>query len=244
MTNIITCYEDDSYSYITYGYIILIIMKDNNYVNATRICNHKHKRFEDWLKLKESKRLICEVARVNKKWKSIKSDKLIIEVNNKGNKKYKYDISGNYVHQDLLYNITNWISPSYAVVINKLINCYMYNDYEIRIKDLEDDIIEIVKSIDIITNDYYKEITDIVAIINEFVKKQVTILSCSSEQPVKKYDDGLKYLKHEIEEIKSIINYIYNTLKIISAAIAPFKQPNNICTYNIEEDIDRGIFFI
>ncbi|UOX38658.1 KilA N domain protein [Finch poxvirus] len=106
---------DDTYCYIYYGKLKVIVMKDCGYFNATKICSHFNKEFHNWQRSEYSKYLTDVVNTVicpNKCLINIPSDE---DGNNK-------DISGTYVHPLLFPHILSWLSFGYAMQMSKVIN--------------------------------------------------------------------------------------------------------------------------
>ncbi|ARF02759.1 SWPV1-184 [Shearwaterpox virus] len=158
--NIITCHSYKNFDLVKYNGISLVIMKSNNYINATKLCESQQKNFKTWKRLSTSKFLIKDVKELNK---NLKVSNVIIEVKDNNS-----DITGFYVHQDLIYSIAHWISPIFAIKVNKVINFYLYNNYEIIIKEMQNDITSITNIANDLVNDYYKTITEIIEILNKF----------------------------------------------------------------------------
>ncbi|UOX38655.1 KilA N domain protein [Finch poxvirus] len=164
------CYSYKDFNFVTYNEVSLIIMKSNNYINATKLCESQKKNFRNWKKLSTSKFLIKDIKNINNQLKMPNKD-MIIEVKEGVNSK----IQGFYVHQDLIYPIAYWISPIFAVKVNKIINYYLYNDYEIMISDFRDlyketqiyisTIMDIINSL---ASEYYETLTEVIERLNKF----------------------------------------------------------------------------
>lgn len=81
----------------------VILLKENNYINATKFCRKNGKDFYDWQRLNNTKDIIFEVENIINK-------PSIIKITTKDN------ISrGSYVHPYLLTHIGGWISPKFQV---------------------------------------------------------------------------------------------------------------------------------
>ena len=63
LSEIIFEHIDDKYVYGKYGEFQVIIMKENKYINATKLCGEHNKRFDHWLENKNNKNLIDEVEK-------------------------------------------------------------------------------------------------------------------------------------------------------------------------------------
>ncbi|QRM16196.1 n1r/p28-like protein [Albatrosspox virus] len=61
--------------------------------------------------------------------------RVIINISNEGTSDKKYEVSGSYVHQDLIPHIASWISPLFAIKASKIINCYVSGKYEFKLKE-------------------------------------------------------------------------------------------------------------
>ncbi|UOX38656.1 KilA N domain protein [Finch poxvirus] len=137
---------DERFCYIKYDTFELIMMKDNNYINATKLCKLGGKNLKHWLENKQSKDLIKELEDINSVCKPFPAGRnssqleIIITVSDEGKNDKKYEVAGSYVHQDPLPHIASWISPSFAIKVYKIVNCYMLEQYVFKIKEKEEEI--------------------------------------------------------------------------------------------------------
>ncbi|QRM15506.1 N1R/p28-like protein [Mudlarkpox virus] len=69
-TDLITREIDERFCYIQYDKFELIMMKENNYVNATKMCKFENKRFRNWIRLDGSKELIRKIEEIDGIWKT------------------------------------------------------------------------------------------------------------------------------------------------------------------------------
>lgn len=99
--NIIFKDIDDIYAYGKLGKFNVMIIKNNGYINATKLCKDGKKEFFNWYKNKDSKELIDEL-----KSSLHKRRELLIFKNMKG----KYITRGTYVHPELIIHIASWCS--------------------------------------------------------------------------------------------------------------------------------------
>lgn len=98
---------NDEYSYVKYGSYKLLVMNQNQYINATKMCREWDKEFRHWKENNMSKELIKELAL------SIKTkEKNLILIPNVDNK-----IRGSYVHPLLITHIACWCGPNFAIKI-------------------------------------------------------------------------------------------------------------------------------
>lgn len=84
----------------------VLIMKENGYINATRLCKDGHKTFQFWLQKQESKDLVAALS------KHLGISKLIVSTRDQ-------EYRGVYVHPSLIVNIINWVSADYAFRLAK-----------------------------------------------------------------------------------------------------------------------------
>jgi translation initiation factor 2 alpha subunit (eIF-2alpha) len=110
LSHIIFIDIDEEYGYGTYAGFKIIIMKENNYFNSSKLCKDYNKDYNNWLK--NNRELINKVG-------------ISIEINTK---KYDGMINGIYLHDLLLPNILSWISTEFEIKINKIVNNFIIND--------------------------------------------------------------------------------------------------------------------
>ena len=96
---------NDDYYWGNYFDLKVIIMKENGYINATRLYKDNNKRFDNWLRRESSKQLLNEIS----KKENISKDLILIK-----NMKGANDTRGTYVHTGLMFSIVSWISPKHA----------------------------------------------------------------------------------------------------------------------------------
>ncbi|BCS83770.1 hypothetical protein QLL95_gp0353 [Cotonvirus japonicus] len=114
--NIIIKDIDDNFAEGKLGDFNVIIMKENAYVNATKLCDKSgSKDFYHWKETKKAKELIQEL-----KSSLGKTGEPVILKNMKGN----YVTRGTYVHPKLIINIAAWCSAAYALKISDIVIHY------------------------------------------------------------------------------------------------------------------------
>jgi len=147
LNQIIFEHIDDKYAYGKYAEFTVIMMKENRYINATKLCSQYGKEFKGWIKTYHAKQLISYINE-NINNKSI----IIITGGNKNNQ----IICGSYVHELLMDSIINYINKSRnknpeLIVVNNL-NLQLKGECEVetpygRIDILtENEIIEVKKA--------------------------------------------------------------------------------------------------
>ncbi|QRY18968.1 ORF-98 [Teiidae poxvirus 1] len=126
--NPITLYEDKEYIHIFEHSTILIVMKENNYINATKLCDSRGKKFKDWKYSKDARELLSKFRF------TYPGKDLIIYVTKSECSNPKYDSSGFYLHQDLIFAVAYWIAPLMAVNVNKILNYRIHSSISKEIK--------------------------------------------------------------------------------------------------------------
>ncbi|AAR83571.1 transcriptional regulator [Canarypox virus] len=125
------------------------MMKENGFVNATKLCKLGGRNLKHWLENKQSKELVKELETIDKVWKvkspGRNSGRVILEVGTISKGKHQYEVAGSYVHPDLIPHIASWISPLFAVKVSKIINCYVSGKYEFKLKERENKIDELME---------------------------------------------------------------------------------------------------
>lgn len=122
---------DSNICIIDYGGFRVLAYKNNpyrNYINATKLCVDDNKEFKSWLRNKQSIELInllnSEVGE--------NSPQPIYQILDGPN-----NLRGTYVHPDLLPSILSWISPQFAIKVNRIINLYYAHEKDKEIFDLK-----------------------------------------------------------------------------------------------------------
>ncbi|UOX38632.1 KilA N domain protein [Finch poxvirus] len=199
-TDLVTREIDDRFCYIKYDIFELIMMKENNYVNATKLCILGNKRFRDWLRLEGSKDLIKEIENVNNVWKinparaDLRGLEMIIMIESEGKNGKKYEVSGSYVHPDLIPHIASWVSPLFAVKVSKIINCYVSGKYEFKLKEKENKIDELMELLYEFNGKYDRDIAEAKERYRE-QRKQAKELKEHNKRMEEKYDRDTRELK-------------------------------------------------
>lgn len=143
LSKIIFEHINDKYAYGKYDEFKVIIMKENRYINATKLCNETGKSFKHWLENANSKNLIEEVEKTFTAGYPAVNKKSTIMV--QGGKGTNGLINGTYVHELLIPHIASWISPSFAIKVSKIVNSFIVKEYQDSIKEKDDKISELEK---------------------------------------------------------------------------------------------------
>src|SRR5438477_485353 len=128
----------DNYWYGAYDQFRVVMMKDNGYINVTKMCVDGGKRFHDWCRLKATQELI-------KAYKNL----IVVEFSSAGipveeNSQYKFIqtrnkspvdqlISGTYIHPDLAAAVAGWVSPVFHIKMLRVMKGYIATQYNMQL---------------------------------------------------------------------------------------------------------------
>ena len=114
----LVAFEDinDKYAWAYYGQFKLIMMKENGYVNATKMCDDSNKKIFHWKENKRSKNLINYLKQSN--YIGIPIDPIVTITT------CENDLRGTYVHTDLVLDIASWISEEFYFKTSKIVTEY------------------------------------------------------------------------------------------------------------------------
>jgi hypothetical protein len=113
---------------LTLNDVVIVSRTEDNYINATHLCQAGGKQFNDWYRLNTTKELIT-VLEVKTGIPVLE----LIEVNKGGNH------LGSWVHPDLAIQLAQWISPIFAIQVSSWIRTLFTNgNVSIDVKILED----------------------------------------------------------------------------------------------------------
>jgi hypothetical protein len=102
LNEIIFEHIDDKYAYGKYSDFKVIIMKDNRYINATKLCKKYNKELKNWLRNDISKELINVDKEISAAHIRAAENKAFITINGANNNEKNKIISGTYVHELLI----------------------------------------------------------------------------------------------------------------------------------------------
>jgi len=116
------CYEQikDTFWYGIYGDFKLVIDKSTGCFNATKLCNNTGKEFKQWMRMKHTQELIAYTKSCRGNSPGNFYEPKGLSNNNECDKQ----ITGQYVCEDLLLSLANWISPEFYCKCNKIIINY------------------------------------------------------------------------------------------------------------------------
>jgi hypothetical protein len=132
-------YINDKYSWGNYGEFKVLMMRENGYINVTKLCTDGGKEFFKWKENKSSELFLEEVSSILR----IQRTDLLITV--KGGDKKLQVVTGTYAHPDLVPHIASWVSPSFAVKVSRIVNEYLVREEKVRCARLEAKNIDLAK---------------------------------------------------------------------------------------------------
>ena len=112
---------NDKYSWGNYGEFKVLMMRENGYINVTKLCKEGGKAFIHWRETKTSNIFVNELSSAI----GIPISGLLIVINS-GNT--DTSIRGTYAHPDLVPHIASWVSPSFAVKVSRIVNEYFVKE--------------------------------------------------------------------------------------------------------------------
>lgn len=108
---------NEKYSKARYGEFDVIMDMATGYINATKLCAHGGKRFDNWLRNDSAKELMKEMEdTINISLENNKKILILVSCTS-----YGY-VKGTYVHPDLIPHIACWVSSKFAIKVSKIIN--------------------------------------------------------------------------------------------------------------------------
>lgn len=128
--NIIFKDINEDYAWGKYGDFKVIIMKENGYINVTKMIHaaNPKKKFNDWYRGKNADELTNEVCAGT----GFSAAEILVTIPT--GPKNLTCIRGTYAHPDLIPHIAAWASPAFAIKISKIVNEY-YTKKVIKAKD-------------------------------------------------------------------------------------------------------------
>nr|WCB87151.1 CPPV340 N1R/p28-like protein [Cooks petrelpox virus] len=138
---------DNNFCKLIYDDIEIIMMKENEYINATRLCNSRGRDVLDWVNKESSIELINELDRINRlcnDYYDYRGIVLNVVSDDKTNELY--------VHRDLILHISHWISPLFSLKLGKFLNSYIQDSYKLECALIHKNLMNQLKEI-ILLND-------------------------------------------------------------------------------------------
>jgi hypothetical protein len=132
---------NDKYSWGNYGEFKVLMMRENGYINVTKLCKEGGKEFRFWRRLDMADNLIKETSSDGHRCTS----DILITING-GNQTLL--TRGTYAHPDLVPHIASWVSPSFAIKVSRIVNEYFVREEKEKILRLEFEKSDLMKSLD------------------------------------------------------------------------------------------------
>ena len=111
--------------------VLIISRSEDNYINATQLCQAGNKQFNDWFRLNTTKQLINEESSET----GIPVSQLV-DIKKGNSNAFN---QGSWIHPDLAIQLAQWISPKFALQISGWIRTLFTNGtVSIDVKILED----------------------------------------------------------------------------------------------------------
>lgn len=123
----------------TFGYGMFgdfkIIIRDDNYVNAAKLCQDGGKLYKSWIRLDSAQ---SHISFLNKMLTGTDlcqplTDVILLGGSNPIDK----IVSGTYVHSDLITTIAQWISPKFAYMVSRIVKNYISIQHKTEMAKLE-----------------------------------------------------------------------------------------------------------
>jgi hypothetical protein len=106
---------NDKYAWGNYGEFKVLMMRENGYINVTKLCKEGGKEMSEWNRSKHS----IEMLKSFSSDLGLQMSGLLITING-GNQTLL--TRGTYAHPDLVPHIASWVSPSFAIKVSGIIN--------------------------------------------------------------------------------------------------------------------------
>jgi hypothetical protein len=222
LNEIIFDHIDDKYAYGKYSDFKVIIMKENRYINATKLCKEYGKELKHWKENKSSNDLIYEVEKeiTTVDYPTTETKPFII-INGANNNQKNKLISGTYVHELLIPHIASWISPQFGIKVSKIVNNFLITEYKNSLKQKDDKINTLEEKLDRILKK-----NDEILLENNNMKK---ILEANQERLDKTYD-RLVGAHEEIRDIKDKLDNTEEELHTVNGELDVIKDKLDIAT--------------
>ena len=116
---------------LTLNDVVIVSRTEDNYINATQLCQAGNKKFNHWYSLETTKQLINEAA----------SDagipvSQLVDIKKGNTNEFN---QGSWIHPDLAIQLAQWLSPRFALQVSKWIRTLFTNgNVSIDVKILED----------------------------------------------------------------------------------------------------------
>src|SRR3977135_1410111 len=163
---------EGNFWYAAYGPFRVIMMKDTGYINVTKLCSSGGKDYKDWSRLKGSHQLIQALENMVALENPHGSSDLALEngnvqictlrsppykiVHNFNQTDVERVISGTYCHPDLIPHIACWVSPDFALLVSKIVNGYITQEYKNKLGAMQLQLEQVTELREAATLDAYR----------------------------------------------------------------------------------------
>jgi hypothetical protein len=103
--------------------VVVISRSEDNYINATQLCQAGGKQFNDWFRLNITKSLLIEAVSET----GIPVSQLI-DIKKGNSNEFQ---QGTWIHPDLAIQLAQWISPQFALQVSKWIRTLFTGDIQL-----------------------------------------------------------------------------------------------------------------
>jgi len=194
--------ENKEYGYGKYGEFQVIIMKENGYINASKLCEIGNKQYKNWVRNDSSQELIETAKRMIYEKTGEETEVTIKMIN------LSIKLRGTYAHPDLIVHIASWVSSEFAMKVSGIVNNYIASKYEGKIMQKENAIIEL-------------------NLIFAQIRKQNDKLSQQNEEIKEELKETRDELKEEREQAKLRHDEMIEKQNKLLKRISTLKQQNN-----------------
>ena len=216
LSNCIYEHIKDTFYYGLFGDFRLVVDKSTGFFNATKLCDQGGKKqFRQWKILEKSKKMIEYYQRTRRQ---NPDGGFLYEVHGDNSDPKSRQITGTYVPQELILEISSWVSIEFYDKCNKIIINYFVNEFKKMNKStLEEKIKRVEEQMKKLTLEHEEVVTvkdDKIDELKQLILKQdqekdrqyMRSLGISLEH-VKDQNDELldrnKGLKHDIKQVKT-----------------------------------------
>ena len=200
---------NEKYSRAKYGEFNVIMDMSNGYINATKLCADGDKRFDNWIRNKINKELVCSFEN-------------LLEYEEVLNMDNSFGITrGTYVHPLLIPHIASWVSPLFAYKVSNIVNNFLAREKDDEIRRLTGDKCRLEIMMDEAKKQREYEFAE--------YKKILQHMTEQNEKTHNKLDETQKTLEvthskldkadNNIEELHNIVEVVNTRLEIVANEI-------------------------
>jgi hypothetical protein len=194
---------------LTLNDVVIISRSEDNYINATQLCQAGGKKFNDWVRLDSTKQLIFEAESEA----GIPASQLI-DIKKGNSKSFN---QGTWIHPDMAIQLAQWISPTFALQVSKWIRTlFTYRTVSVDIKLIKE------KEDEIKLKDEKIKLLE-----NTFVKKQKRLNKEKNVIYLLTTEDNLKKRIYILGKAKRLSDRLSTYNKTCEHVIIHTKECNN-----------------